>query len=153
VFGGGVPGVRGVAGDHGAGHIDRVEQFLDLGDLGGRGRDTDLGDDDRLVVEHRGEQLHVGLGVTGTGAAYRLAVHRQAEAGLGIAGLLHHAAGTLCKPSADQQVRGVRVDVLQDPADRGAAGRPGIPVTGCRRTAAACSRTPGRSPARSPASR
>ena len=57
VGGGLALGVGGVAGDDGAVQVHRVQQVLDLGDLVGVLGDGVLGDDDLLLVQHRGEQL------------------------------------------------------------------------------------------------
>ena len=49
--------VDGVGGDHGVVQVYGVQQFPDLGGLGGFIRDPVLGDDHLLLVQHRGEQL------------------------------------------------------------------------------------------------
>ena len=56
---GAVLGVRGVPGDHRVLQVYGVQEFFDLGDLVGVLRDGVLGDDDFLLVQHRGEQFHL----------------------------------------------------------------------------------------------
>jgi hypothetical protein len=74
---GGALGVQRVGGDDHLGEVvDLVEQCGQHGDLIRFPVDLGLGDDQSLVVSHRGEQMSlVALGVDG--AAHRFAVHRE----------------------------------------------------------------------------
>jgi hypothetical protein len=50
-----------VGGDDRVSQVDAVQQFPDLRCLGGLVRDPVLGDDDLLLVQHRGEQLDLAV--------------------------------------------------------------------------------------------
>jgi len=51
----------GVGGDHCVLQVHGLQQFLYLGDLGRVIRDPVLGDDDLLLVQHRGKQLDLAV--------------------------------------------------------------------------------------------
>jgi hypothetical protein len=54
--------VGGIGGDDRVPQVNGVQQLPDLGGLGGLVRDSVLGDDDLVFLQHRGEQLDLAVG-------------------------------------------------------------------------------------------
>jgi hypothetical protein len=125
ISGGVTLSMSSIPGDNRPIQVNALQQRPDLDDLVRGLRNTDLGNDHGLLVQHRREQLHVALGITGAGVTHDLAVHRDTapllgqRITLGVVGCL----GTLGDPLADQQVRGFGVNVFHHPTQRGTARR------------------------------
>ena len=105
--------VGGVGGDDRVPQVHAVQQLPDLGRLGGVVRDPDLGDNRLLLVQHRGEQLHLPV----QHAPEPFPVHRDRGQRTVQASGVHQAA----EPAADQVVQQVSSMI----ADLAEVPRPG----------------------------